>query len=97
MNHDDSEEPWNRLAKAARTARAGEPPDLPLRAPEGFVSRMRVTRERLWTFAKTYLWRRWSLIAVAVALFLYLVAHLILKEDPAPTISPPQPPTPLSR
>ena len=96
MKDDDNQAPWQSLVKAAQEAGAGEPPEREENAPEGFVARMRLLRKTLWTFAKSYLWRRWSLFAVIVALVLYLIAYLLLKADPPPSITPPQLPSPLS-
>ena len=93
---EDDDQSWNELLGAIKKAGAGQPAAGPDAAPPTFVSRMRKMRETLWLVARTLLWRRWSLVAIAVALIIYLVAYLVLKEDPAPTIPPPQPPSPLS-
>jgi hypothetical protein len=93
---DDEQEPWKSLVKAARKAGAGKhaPPETP--APKGFVPHLRAVRKKLWILAKTTLWRRWALVAVAVAAVLYLLAVILLKSDPAPSITPPEPPNPIS-
>ena len=92
----DDQESWKQLVDAAKKAGAGKPVHGETSAPEGFVAQMRTTRKKLWLIAKTVLWRRWSLVAVAVAVVLYLLAHLLLKPDPSPSIVPPEPPNPIS-
>ena len=91
---------WKRLVNAARDAGATsgeEPSDA---APSTFVSRVITLRAGLWKFARTVLWRRWSLVAALLALLLYLLFFLILKSAPpnqAPSTTPltlPQPPNP---
>ena len=96
MTQDNSEEPWKRLVEAARETGAADGPQSAPPPPDGFVAGVRTVRRKLWKFAKSYLWRKWSLAAIAVALLLYLVAYLILKQDPPPSISPPEPPSPVS-
>ena len=94
--NDESDQPWKELVKAAQKARAKAPDEEAPAPPPNFVSRMREMRRSLWRMARTILWRRWSLVAIVIALLLYLVAYLILRPDPAPTIPPPAPPNPLS-
>jgi hypothetical protein len=57
---------------------------------------MRTMRASLWTLAVTLLWRKWSLVAILVAVILYLVACLLLKSEPSPAIPTPEPPNPVS-
>ena len=95
MNEDDKQ-PWNQLVDAAKKVGAGRPPPPGSPTPEAFVSRIRTMRQSLWSLARTILWRRWSLIAIVVAAILYLVAHLLLKPDPEPSIPTPEPPSPLA-
>jgi hypothetical protein len=94
-NHQDDS--WNRLLKAAKKSGAGTESGRDSSPPDDFVSRMRSARKALWGLARTLLWRRWSLVAIAVAAALYLIVWLVLKDDPAPLIPPPEPPNPLSR
>ena len=95
--NDEPDQPWKELVKAAHKARAESPDDASPTPPPNFVSRMREMRQSLWQIARTILWRRWSLIAIVIALLLYLVAYFLLRTDPAPTIPPPEPPDPLTR
>jgi hypothetical protein len=95
MNNDD-DETWNQLVNAAKQVGAGKTGIEERSAPQRFVAHMRKVRGTLWDLAKALLWRRWSLIAIVVACVLYLIAYLLLKQDPAPVIPTPQPPNPLS-
>ena len=92
----DEPESWSQLVNLAKKAGAGKPGTAKATASKQFISHMRIVRHSLWSLAKTLLWRRLSLVAVIVALVLYLIARLLLGQDPAPTIPTPQPPTPLS-
>lgn len=92
----NDQESWKQLVDAARKAGAGKPVSGEASAPEGFVEQVRTARKKLWLFARTVLWRRWALVAVAVAVILYLVAHLLFQPDPSPSIVPPEPPHPIS-
>lgn len=92
-NNDPDQSPWNRLVSASRPASENNDGEHP---PEGFVAHMRKVRGDLWGFARTLLWRRGSLIAIVVALLLYLLAHFFLKSDPAPSVTPPKPRNPIS-
>ena len=96
MTNND-EESWKQLVSAARKVGAGKPAARQsLVAPASFVAHMRSVRKTLWAFARTVLWRRWSLVAIAVAVLLYLIAYLVLKPEPTLSIPPPEPPHPLS-
>lgn len=95
MSENDHES-WNQLLGAAKRAGSGQPPGPEGAAPPTVVSRLRELRKTLWVFARTVLWRRWSVFAIVVAALLYLLAYLLLKPDPEPSIQAPQPPTPLS-
>ena len=57
---------------------------------------MRSMRKDLWTLARTLLWRRWSLIAMIIAILAYLLVYLFLREEREPSITPPKPPHLLS-
>jgi len=94
--HDDDRESWNRLVNLAKQVGAGKTNADQATAPQRFVSHMRKVRSSLWALAKALLWRRLSLIAIIVAFVLYLIARLLLGQDPAPSIPTPQPPIPLS-
>lgn len=92
----DDQDAWTRLLGEAKKSGAGQPGRRETGDPSSFVVRMRTARENLWVFAKTILWRRWSLIAIAVALLLYLIAYLVLGPAAPPSIPTPDPPRPLT-
>ena len=88
---------WDEILHAAREAGVGRAAAAPpAAAPERFVARVRAMRAGLWALAKALFWRRWSLVAVAIAALLYLVVHLLLRPDPPRSIPTPVPPTPLA-
>lgn len=93
---DDDRESWDNIVKLAKQAGAGKNGPGDTTAPQRFVAHMRQVRRSLWDLAKALLWRRLSLVAMVVALVLYLIARLILSQDPAPSIPTPHPPSPLS-
>ena len=99
-DHDhDQENAWNRLVGAAKDAGAAGDDEPIEAAPSGFVKRVITMREGLWLFAKTVLWRRWSLAAAVIAIILYLVFYFVMKANPpesAPATNPslPLPPEP---
>ncbi|MAT30237.1 MAG: hypothetical protein CMP29_00425 [Roseibacillus sp.] len=100
MPEPDKENQWSRLVDAARDAGATTREEQHDAAPSTFISRVITLREGLWKFARTVLWRRWSLVAALLALLLYLTFFLILRStspssvpSPAP-LSLPQPPDP---
>lgn len=95
MNPEPEENAWKKLLSAAKEVDAATKPTPDAAPPDGFIPRMRLMREGLWTMAKTLFWRRWSLVAVIIALALYGLARLLLQPEPTPSISPPAPPTPL--
>lgn len=99
MPENDRQDPWNRLVDAAKNAGAPAEQDPEEPASSGFVSRVVAMREGLWQFAKTVLWRRWSLAAALAAIVLYLVIYFVMKSSPpapapAPAPSLPLPPEP---
>jgi hypothetical protein len=99
MPDKDPENPWTRFVDAAKDAGATEDDASVEAAPSGFVKRVIAMREGLWKFAKTILWRRWSLVAALLAIVLYLTLYFVMKSnpptpDPAPTPTLPLPPEP---
>ena len=101
MPDNKPETPWNRLLGAAKEAGATEDDSPVEEAPSGFVKRMISMQEGLWKFAKTILWRRWSLVAALLAIALYLTLYFVMKSNPptpapAPQLAPtfPLPPAP---
>ena len=97
--NENQENSWNKLVDAAKDAGATKATaSLKEQAPSGFVSGVIAMREGLWKFAKTVLWRRWSLCAALLATALYLTFYFIMKAnpptDPAPAPAPtlPEPP-----
>jgi hypothetical protein len=96
----DPKDPWNRLVDAAKKSGAtadDDPPSEP--APSTFVAGVIALRGGLWKFARTILWRRWSLAAALLAIVLYLLFSIVMKSNPpAPTPEPapslPLPPEP---
>ena len=86
-----SDNPWIELIRKVRTT--GPPAESPdMHPPEFFVSRVRAMRARLWEYARLLLWRRWSLILLAVAVLGYLLAHAMLRTDTSRVIPVPSPP-----
>ena len=92
MSKNNEDKAWSKLAETARRLGSGQD-SAPLRtAPADFVSRIRSRRRELWDLARTLLWRRWSLIAVIIAIVAYLLVNFSLRKDREPTITPPRPP-----
>jgi len=90
MSH-PSDNSWIELVrKAGTTGSKAETPDM--HPPEIFVSRVRAMRSRLWEYARLLLWRRWSLILLAVAVLGYLLAQTMLRPDSTRVIPVPSPP-----
>ena len=99
MPDQDQENAWKRLVDAAKESGATGEDLAEEPAPSGFVGRVVAMREGLWKFARTILWRRWSLVAALIAIVLYLLFYFVMKSnpptpDPAPTPSYPLPPAP---
>lgn len=91
MPDKDKENQWRRLVDAAKDAGATTGEDQHDAAPSTFVSGVITLKEGLWRFARTVLWRRWSLVAALLALLLYLSLFLILRST-APSSAPSTPP-----
>jgi hypothetical protein len=64
----DSEESWKKLVEAARKA----PPEPEEAPPAGFASRVVALRDAIAAFARTLMWRRWSVLAALGCLVLFL-------------------------
>jgi hypothetical protein len=100
MPDKDKENQWRRLVDAAKDAGATTGEDQHDAAPSTFVSGVITLKEGLWKFARTVLWRRWSLVAALLALLLYLTFFLILRssstslDQTPPPLTLPQPPAP---
>lgn len=94
--NDEPDEPWKQLVQAARKSRAEAPPEHDATAPPQFVTRIRTMRKSLWRIARTILWRRWSLVAIVLAILTYLIVYLVLDRAPTPAIPTPEPPDPRS-
>tara|TARA_B100000459_G_scaffold88189_1_gene49606 strand:- start:474 stop:779 length:306 start_codon:yes stop_codon:yes gene_type:complete len=100
MPESNKENQWSRLVDAARDAGATTREEQHDAAPSTFISQIITLKEGLWKFARTVLWRRWSLVAALLALLLYLSLFLILRStspSSAPSTAPltlPQPPDP---
>ncbi|NIP98617.1 MAG: hypothetical protein GWO24_36490 [Akkermansiaceae bacterium] len=92
MPEDHRQNPWNRLLEAAKDAGATEDHAPVEPAPSGFVARIIAMRQGLWKFARTFIWRRWSLVAALLAIALYLVVYFVMKSNP-PTPAPTPPPS----
>lgn len=92
MNKNEEDPSWSKLAETVRRLDSGQDSDPPPKAPADFVSRIRSKRRELWDLARTLLWRRWSLIAVFIAIVAYLLVNFLLKKDREPSITPPKPP-----
>lgn len=96
MSNDPSEQPWARLAKAARR---NAPPQGPDELPDGEQIRARFQgmTETLRTLFLLSVWKRWALLAVILGLLAYAAAFYLFggKQTPAsdpPVISIPVPP-----
>lgn len=96
MKSPPEDRPWKELLEAAKSERALPGSEDVEPAPDSFVNRIRAMRAGLWAAAKAVFWRRWSLVAVLVALLVYGLCHLLLKPDTESTIPPPHPPHLLS-
>ena len=103
MPDKDQQNSWNRFIDAAKNAGATKDRAAADKPPSSFVSSVIAMRENLWQFAKTVLWRRWSLVAALIAIVLYLTFYVIMKTNPpepdpvpapSPTPTPPLPPDP---
>ena len=92
MKKQEEDPSWSKLAETVRRLDSGQDSVAPPNAPPDFVSRMRSKRRELWDLARALLWRRWSLIAVFIAIVAYLLVHVLLKKDREPSITPPKPP-----
>lgn len=85
----EPEESWQKLVDAARKT----PAPLEIPPPAGFASRVVSLRGAIVDFARTLLWRRWSVL-VAFACFAVLVAVFAITRcstDPRPLIEVPSP------
>ncbi|MBB07956.1 MAG: hypothetical protein CMN03_06800 [Roseibacillus sp.] len=93
MPEPDKNNQWNRLVDAAREAGAttenGEGPED--HAPSTFVSGVITMRQGLWKFARTVLWRRWSLIVALMAIALYLVFYTTMNSNSRDQKAAPEP------
>lgn len=86
------EDHWSRLAGAARRVARDEPVPEPDRSE--IRRRIEDLQERLRHLFLTWLWRRWSLIAILAALIAYAAFYLALHEKPAEPPTRPQLPLP---
>jgi hypothetical protein len=93
---DDDDDSWSRLVRVAKRSGAGKGSHRTPMVSPLIINRMRELRQNLWVLAKTMVWRRWSLVALAVAVALYLLAFFLLREKAPTSIPPPDPPHPLS-
>jgi len=73
----DPEESWKKLVEAARKAppesESAPPP------PAGFASRVLGLRDTIAAFARTLLWRRWSVLVALCCLALFLTVLAVTK------------------
>lgn len=96
----DRENSWKQLVHAAKEAGATDDDSSEEKAPSAFVAGVIAMREGLLNFARTIIWRRWSLVVALLAIALYLTVYFIMKSnpptqpEPAPAPSLPQPPDP---
>ena len=81
---------WNRLVDAAREAGATSKEEAN-KASSSFVSSVVAMQQGLWDFARTILWRRWSLVAALLAIAVYLTFFFLIKSRPSPRNIPPAP------
>ena len=91
MPETNKENQWSRLVDAAREAGATTQEEQDEAAPSTFISRVITLKEGLWKFARTVLWRRWSLVAALLALLLYLTFFLVLRSPSPNSIQSPEP------
>ena len=91
MPEPEKENQWSRLVDAARDAGATTREEQHDAAPSTFISRVITLRKGLWKFARTVLWRRWSLVAALLALLLYLTFFLVLRSFSPNSIQSPEP------
>lgn len=96
MKSRPEDRPWKDLLQAARSERALHGSEDAEPAPDRFVNRIRNMRAGIWAVAKAVFWRRWSLVAVLLALLVYALCHMLLEPDRESTIPPPNPPQPIS-
>ena len=89
---------WNRLVDAAREAGVNSNEETK-KASSSFVSSVVAMQKGLWVFARTILWRRWSLFAALLAIAVYLSFFFLMKSgssavktSPAPVETLPPPP-----
>ncbi len=101
MPEPDKNNQWSRLIDAAREAGATTENEDSSKdhASSTFVSGVITMRKGLWKFARTVLWRRWSLIVALLAIALYLIFYFTMTPDtpgqnatPEPTRTLPLPP-----
>ena len=71
----EPEESWKKLVEAAR--KAPSEPEAP--PPEGFASRVVALRDAIVAFARTMLWRRWSVLVALGCLALFLAVLAVAK------------------
>jgi len=74
----EPEESWKKLVEAARKA----PPEPETPPPAGFASRVVALRDAIAAFARTLLWRRWSVLAALACLALFLAVLVVTKCSP---------------
>jgi len=69
------EESWKKLVEAARKA----PPESTAPPPAEFASRVLALRDTIAAFARTLLWRRWSVLVALCCLALFLAVLAVTK------------------
>jgi len=85
----EPEESWKKLVEAARKA----PPEPESPPPPDFASRVVALRDAIAAFARTLLWRRWSVLVAlgCLVLFLAVLAATKCSAPERPLIDEPNP------